>query len=154
MEGKPCSDAVSLFSSPNSVRFQTNVLLFYLALIARKSGIVLKGRYCVVLRAVDETFAGMDPNSFSNSTICIDSNHEEILLPRPEPLIGADPPPVVDSKPARSGKKRSSNKIAATLANFTYPERVELYTSATKYARIAQPSNMYDQIIESKTDLK
>ncbi|XP_062545954.1 uncharacterized protein LOC134212267 [Armigeres subalbatus] len=130
--------------------------VFSCTLIARKTGILPKGRYCVVLQALDDTVSNIDSNLFNNSTICIDPNHNRFLLPRPEPLISGDLPIPVDSKPARSGgggKKRSSNRIAAALANFTYPDRVELYNSASQYARVAQPSNMYDQITESKTNL-
>lgn len=110
----------------------------------------------MVLKIVDDTISNVDSNLFNNSTICIDPNHNHIRLPRPEPLISGDQTGSGDSKPATrhngGGKKRSGNKAA--LANFTYPSKVELYTSATQFARIAQPSNMLDQIADSKTDLK
>lgn len=129
--------------------------VFGCSLIARKTGILPEGRHCVVLKIVDDTISNVDSNLFNNSTICIDPNHNHIRLPRPEPLISGDQTGSGDSKPATrhngGGKKRSGNKAA--LANFTYPSKVELYTSATQFARIAQPSNMLDQIADSKTDL-
>nr|XP_029710535.1 proto-oncogene tyrosine-protein kinase receptor Ret isoform X1 [Aedes albopictus] len=161
------NDSYQLFE-PKCVTYEidhdgTRQTVFSCSLIARKSGILPKGRYCVVLKVVDDTVSSsVDPNLFDNSTICIDPSHNHLLLPRPEPLISGDHSGavVVDSKPARSGgnggsggKKRSSNKVATALANFTYPRKVELYTSATQFARIAQPSNMYDQIADGKTDL-
>lgn len=130
--------------------------VFSCALIAQQTGILPKGRYCVILQLVDESLPrSLGPNPLGNSTICINPSHDHIHLPRPEALISADHPAAVENKPPRSGgKKRSSNKQAANLANFYYSREVDLYNTSTRFARIAQPSNFYHHLNDTKTDLE
>lgn len=135
------------------------LLLRYIFLItaleAQHYGILPKGRYCVVLRAVDESFPAelLAPNDLGSSTICITPNHDRIQLPQPEALVSPDHPIAPEVKPAR-GKKRSGTKAAAILANFKYEPKVTLYNSTSRFARVTVPSNFYDQLNETKIDLE
>lgn len=151
------NDTMELFQ-PKCVTYElpaTRQTVFSCSLEAQHSGILPKGRYCVTLRAVDETFPAelLTSNDQGSSTICITPNHDRIQLPQPEALVSPDHPATPEAKPAR-GKKRSGTKAAAILANFRYDPKVTLYNSTSRFARVAVPSNFYDQLNETKIDLE
>lgn len=156
------NDTMQLFQ-PKCVTYElpaTRQTVFSCSLEALHSGILPKGRYCVVLKAVDDSFPAEltpTPDDLGSSTICITPNHDSIHLPQPEALVSPDHPVAVvappEVKPGR-GKKRSGTKAAAILANFTYEAAVTLYNSTSRFARVAVPSNFYDQLNETKIDLE
>ncbi|XP_058446253.1 uncharacterized protein LOC131427255 isoform X2 [Malaya genurostris] len=132
--------------------------VFGCELIARQTGLFSKDRYCVTLQAVDESVPeSISRSSLENCTICMFANHERIQLPRPEALISGDNPTVSDSNktPRAGGKKRSSNKnVSKKLTNFEYPDRVVLYTTTTRFARVAVPNNFLLQMNDTSVDLE